>query len=135
MTQYFDDISLKLTSAAGDPHSCWKTIEDLEGRLVFDCTVCSQVPGFPLELQLLINQAVLRYGYGTLPVSSPPIEPLPLPDLRRRILQLCSELHTIFHTLAVSEIHGFSDNPKLPQCVLYAIGDQQREEMVAGSES
>jgi hypothetical protein len=45
------------------------------------------------------------------------------------INRMCWDLHTIFHEVVRRNIYGFSDDPTMPVRVLYAQGEEVRENM------
>jgi len=130
MTSYFDDAQTSLHNVhVGDHVRYIEGYEAVEYRVVFDCTVCAMLPGFPEDLRKEIHKTVLKYGISMLPVNAPPADFETEHQHYRRLCDLVSYLHTIFHEVAHRNGPG-ADSPTLGIRSIYSQGDEEREQMV-----
>ena len=134
MTSYFDTAheEVRLGRTRPDYGVMISRFEEVESRVVFDCTVAAMMPGFPADLREAIHRTVLEHGICTLPVNAPPADFETEDDYKRRLDALLWDLHTIFHEVAHRGLDGFTDQPPTPMRRLYALGEEEREKLVAG---
>jgi len=129
MTHYFDDAHAQLDAIDLDSHDFYIELEQLEQRVVFDCTVCAQAPDFPEDLREAIHKTVLKYGVRSLPVDAD--RDFEHVEQHVRFLgRLFSGLHTIFHTLAYRRLEIWWDSPLAYVRRLYTDGEEIREKMI-----
>lgn len=138
VTAYFDETHEIIREAFGKGYDGYREQEQVECKLVFDCIVCSEMPGFPPELRERIHKVVLEKGARSQPIGAPGPEFESLEQHHDLIQSLCFDLHTIFHDVAMwarDNNAPFSDDPRMPLWVLYARGEEVMESLVAGKDS
>lgn len=130
MTWYFDNVGAQL-AAIDHERPDYEALRQIEGELIHDVFVCSRMPGFPEDLREPIYQAVVNLGVETRPLALPPLD---LPDITahiRRVGRLSEDLHTVFHTLCLRQITGFSDSPLTPVQALAVVAEEELDTLVA----
>jgi hypothetical protein len=125
MTQYFDEKGRELTAI--EKAQDVMALMEWERRLVFDCTVAAMLPTCPDDIATKIHATVLRYGVYSLPVNASEKDFESMHEHVRLLNMLHFDLHSHFHDIARG---GFSDNPLAGLNVLYARGEEVREQMV-----
>lgn len=116
MTAYFDAYAEKIGALRdldrrGDGKAQEKAKWVLE-RLHYEVCLCMSEPGFPSDLRDAVHLVFAKH------------DPEPLPGVMRdfddneawfsAVLQVGSDLHSLFHELARRGIEGFSDSPLTP---------------------
>ena len=151
MTTYFDNAQDELGRLQNDkkyldwlrnsPKVNTFFVEDAarqwEAKLVDDCTVAAYFPhtynvigALPACYKLAINQAVLTYGIYTLPDGVD--LNIETPDqFWTRLADLCENLHSIFHEVAMDPSTPWGDNPLTGVLALASQGDMDREKVEA----
>lgn len=136
MTAYFDTASRELSDAYAVCRDKYEgeyntetivAFERIEERIVFDCTVAAMLPGFPEQLRPHLHLAILKHAITMLPVTAPPADFETMEEHHRRLQDLQSDLHDVFHS--VGHLGG-SDSPLTGIRKLYAQGEEEREQMV-----
>jgi hypothetical protein len=143
MTAYFDgkgalfgEIQKKLPrSDDKDPLGSWSRdglnlLDQLDNDVVTDVTMCTAFEGFPPDLAEQVHRTVLKYSSASQPVNGSTPEYDEPWQHARGIGNMLSDLHTIFHEVARRNIVGFSDDPRSPLRVMYAKGEEVREQLV-----
>lgn len=148
MTAYFDDKARELDSAhafyqrrkASRRERFWQMMCRWEEALVFDVTVCAQMPGMRRALAERIHRAVIERGVECRPINAPALDLDGVAAHRHRLACLNSELHLIFHDVArwgdaqrrtdAGATCPFSDDPRSPLRAMYASGEAAREALV-----
>jgi len=128
MTAYFDNMGTKL--GAIERELDFDGIREWELTLVHDCTVAAMMPGFPEDIKREIHLTVLEHGVFSLPVNAPEKDFESFYDHVRFMNQLQFDLHTHFHDVARLRLGRFTDDPRVPLMCIYAVGEEEREELV-----
>lgn len=135
MTHYFDEISSRLGKLAHQIRTqeripnIYDTLRDIELKLEHEVNVCTEMPGFPLDIRDRIDHVFLTRGI----YSRPELPGFPQGDAEDildhiRKLQIFSEdLHTQFHEVARRGVPRFSDSPLCPQRCLSADAQNRRD--------
>lgn len=132
MTSYFDKAHTDLRAARRlDTWEMLQAFDAIESLVVYDCTLAALTPGFPEDLRKNVHAVVLKYGVTTLPCNAPPADFETSDDHLRRLGDLVWHLHSVFHDVAHRGLDGFSDSPTFPLRRIYALGEEEREKMVA----
>lgn len=128
MTAYFDEVSTEIREARKD--GGYGLFDKIETRLVHDCTVAVELPGFSWpDLRLAVHQKVLRYGVCTLPPEAEPADFETEDEHAERLYSLNGDLHTIFHEVARRSRDGdgrLSDDPRRGVYLIAAEGEAAR---------
>jgi hypothetical protein len=141
MTTYFDDKHTELSRIAGllEAHGkgglVWRgacaALEEVDRVVVWDVSLCSEMPGFPVDLVREVDEAVLRWSSTSQPANR---RGGPAPDTVTEQLEqtkwLVFALHTVFHVLGSRGLDGFSDSPLAPIRELYERAEERRERHV-----
>ncbi len=144
MTAYFDSkhedlaklAAVDITALVGEDVSThYRKLVELEGLIVWDVTLATEMPGFPEDLREQVHKLVLKYGTETQPVNSHGPEYEEFADHCKGINSLVWDLHTVFHEVAKRQLDGFSDDPRTPLRILYARGEEHREQMVEAAKA
>lgn len=136
MTAYFDERHAQVRTAAEEyaATSNWsvlsKRLDEIDNAIVFDVTVCSEMPDFPDDLRTKIHEAVITHSFASLPVNCRGRGIDCEQEQIDGVHKLIWELHTIFHHVAQRRLAGFTDSPTAPLRILYARGEERREAMV-----
>ncbi len=135
MTAYFDDFSSTLRDLRHKaPHlHMYDEANALEERLVRDCTLASSASRFPPELRKAVHVAVLRHGVCTLPINAVPADFETWEEHLRRLHNLGSDLHDVFHALVRLDI-GYSDTPTAVTAVEWISPREDERERLAAEE-
>lgn len=136
MTFYFDNKGeqlAKVQKMLDFSREAQLALEAIDNTVVFDVSVCAEMPGFPVDLRGAIHRTILKYSVMGQPANSPGLNFESLRDYVNSIGNLLSELHSIFHEVAMWRLTNFSDDPGTPLRVLCARGELLREELVAGT--
>lgn len=137
MTAYFDAAHEQVGNVKEllqtDFGSALHLLREIEHNVAFDCTVCTEMPGFPEDLAVNVRKAILKNGVESLPVNAPPKDFETVHGHIDSINALIFDLHTVFHDVANRGLYGFSDNPRLPVQALYTRGEERLEQMIADS--
>jgi hypothetical protein len=135
MTAYFDQVHDEFNALDPNNISAFcKGIDQIEERLVFDCSVCAQWPGFPEDLRQRVHETILKYGSATLPMDFPRGFDTAEEQLES-MHKLCFDLHSIFHDLLNRGLDGpWSDDPRMPLRALYAQCEEVREQLARKQE-
>ena len=133
MSSYFDACASSIRDALGTPYSGTfnrlDTFHQIEKTLVRDCTIAAMLPGFPEDLRLAVHRAVLRHGIVTLPDNAEPADFETDAEHARRLRDLCSDLHDVFH--AVAHATDLGDHPVTAlDKRFYWPGQEERERLV-----
>lgn len=127
MTQYFDDMALKIR----DAEATYEALPPIEHELVWDVTVGTMADtDMPEDIRKAIHQAVLDYGVQSLPVNAPDVDFEHMETYKQRLSDMCERLHDIYHEYARTSAGIGGDNPKQPIYILYARGEEEREIML-----
>lgn len=136
MTAYFDDIQNELHMLR-NLHPTMEVrddLRDLEYKMVRDCTIAAESPEFPGDLRIKIHRLILMKSVNFQPLNIPMEHEHDLDEFTEdvdKIRSLCSDLHSIFHEVARHEDCPYLDNPLAPMHILYARGEEVREQMAA----
>lgn len=130
MTAYFDAKHEQVSAILKEGEAGYRKIAALEAELVWDVTLASEAPGFPEDLRDEINKLVLKYGAESLPVNAKGADYFSFEGHCAGINSLVWDLHTVFHDVAKRHLDGFSDDPRTPLRIIYARGEERREQMV-----
>ncbi len=136
VTQYFDekDTQIRKAEALLTHEATWQQGYDalvlLDEEIVWDVSICSEMPGFPEDLRTAVNQTILQYS-----VMGQPHHSSGGPDFEdhhghvRTLRNLVHNLHTIFHALGTRELDNFTDGPRTPLHHLFGQADERRAKM------
>ena len=113
MTHYFDTFGSEL-GAVNIPSQGSSQISDLERRLVGDVGLCTQMPGFPMDIRMSIHRVIARWSVATREPELPECRSESEEDHRNYLQFMADDLHTLFHNLNRRRIPGFSDDPMAP---------------------
>lgn len=135
MTAYFDAKHTELRKVgealiAKESLENHKALEEFESTLVYDVSVASEMPDFPVDLRNRINRLVLKHGIASQPVNGKGPEIETIEEHIETLHKLVWDLHTIFHDLAKKNLVGFSDDPRMPLRVLFGQSEARREALV-----
>ncbi len=135
MTQYFDHKIALLSKIKLLLDPSFDALDSVDTSVVFDVSVCSEMPEFPKDLRERIHKTVLKYSAACQPVNTPGPCYETFEDHARGIISMVDELHTVFHDLAERGVNdptlrGFSDDPTLPLRILYSRAEEKRELLV-----
>jgi hypothetical protein len=130
MTQYFDSMAEALVKLRTDSSATRENIDEIDEIVVFDVSVCTELPDFPQDLGVKVNETVLKYTAACQPVNKTAPCYLTYQQHIRGILSMVSDLHTIFHELAERQLKGFGDDPRTPLRILYSRAEEKREALV-----
>jgi hypothetical protein len=107
MTAYFDEKTAALRDIAdrlcrldewSDPWQAVRVeLDALDRAIVWDVSVCAEMPGFPPELREPIAHAVLAHSVGGQPVNSQGLDVEETREHVKHVASLIWDLHTIFH--------------------------------------
>jgi hypothetical protein len=131
VTAYFDQMAQRLLDMAKEPPDKQHiALEAIDRDLVWDVTLATEFDGFPTELRQRVHTTVLRYSSAMQPVNGKDPCYETQGEHIRGLGNMIGDLHTIFHDLWHLHLDGFSDDPRSPLRVLYARGEEKREQMV-----
>jgi hypothetical protein len=135
MTAYFDQRHEEVNALkAIDPEAhpeVYRKLVELEAAIVWDVTLAAEMPGFPENLRDQVHRLVLKYGTETQPVNAVAAPSyFDFDDHCDAINHLVWDLHTVFHEVAKLHLDGFGDDPRTPLRIIYARGEERRENMV-----
>lgn len=127
MTQYFDDMACKIR----DAQATYDDLRPIEHEMVWDVTVGAMADtDMPEAIRKAMHQAVLDYGVQSLPVNAPEVDFEHMETYKTRLHDMCECLHDIYHEYARTSAGVGGDNPKQPLYILYARGEEERENMI-----
>lgn len=142
MTAYFDDRhtelrkitdAIKIAESEDEhgvaPYRLYDQVNAYDRALVWDVTLAAQSPGFPEAQRTAIHKLVLRYSAECQPVNSKGLEYETVHERIDDLHTLTWDLHSVFHEIAQMHMEGFSDDPRSPLRVLYAAGEEIREQL------
>lgn len=140
MTSYFDDIDrelndalrawLRRTDPAAEVRFYAEVFDEIEIRMVNDCTFAAESDGFPADLRDAIHKAVLRSGVRTLPNEAEPADFETEREHMDRLHALSADLHSIFHAVAHRDLpNGVTDGPLLWRQLVLNKGEERRTEL------
>lgn len=137
MTAYFDSKGKQLH----DVHQAFiagklsigeftTQVETIDRDVVWDVSLASALPGFPVHLRTRVHETVLRHSSAGLPVNAKDPCYETTDDFARGIEHLISDLHTVFHDVFRANVPRFTDDPRSSLRALYADAELVREEMI-----
>ena len=143
MTVYFDAIDGEIlvleqradaVATSGYDADLQAAIEAVERRVVLDVSLCAEWVGCPHDVRDAIHRVVLQWSPLSQPhgsVASPSSDYDDAAAYVRGIGRMCSDLHTVYHTLGSRHLVGFTDDPRRPLWNLAGVGEERRESMTA----
>lgn len=129
MTYYFDKAGQDLTACGHD----FEKLRLWEQKLVEDVTIAAAWPDMPEDLTAAIHKAVLAHAMTAVPVNCKSPDFRSFHEAISSLHTLCSDLHDIFHSLARRGLEGWNDSPLTPLRMLFARGEEVREQLVVGT--
>lgn len=113
MTHYFDSFGTEL-GAVNIPAQGASPLLELERRLVGDVGLCTQMPGFPMDIRMSIHRVIALWSVATREAELPETPAETEEDHLHRLGFMAHDLHTLFHNLNLRKIPGFTDDPLAP---------------------
>ena len=139
MTAYFDQKRSELDAIADEMRRCeeysrpWLAAEErlnaLDKGVVWDVSLCAEMPGLPSDLRVAIHRVILRYSWEGQPRRGSVLDWETSDDHVGLIRNLIERLHTLFHTLGSMRLPNFTDDPRRPLVELVAKGEELREQL------
>lgn len=138
MTAYFDGIDSELRRTfeewkknRADYTKMTDRFDELERKLVFDCSLACSTPGFPDDLKLAINRVILKYGIQTQPPNAVPADFETEDEHVRRLQSMSGDLHTVFHAAAHRDLPGLDTPTRYISIAWFNPREEEREKLAA----